>query len=227
MKKWLILLLTLAMIFSFAGCGGGESEAPADDPAQQETQTEPEVQEEPEAEEVLDGFAGTKTGKFYSQFADKRMYMEYETEVEGQQITVITATDGDKTYSESNIGGETAGVSIIDGDVMYTVDHNSKTVIKMALQVDAQTMAADIMEESDINMDELKTGKRTIDGKEYDTEEWHIEGGASIMCFDGDQLAYIIGEVEGTEVIMKIVKISNEVDESLFEIPDDYQMMEM
>ncbi len=218
MKKWLILLFTLVMIFSFAGCGGEESEAPADDPVQQEAPAEP---------EELDGFAGTKTGKFYSQFADKKMYMEYETEVEGQQITAITATNGDKTYSESKIGGDTVGVSIIDGDVMYTIDHSSKMVIKMALQADAQTMAADIMEESDVNMDELKTGKRTVDGKEYDTEEWHIEGGASIMCFDGDRLAYIIGEVEGTEVIMKIVKISNEVDESLFEIPDDYQMMEM
>ena len=110
---------------------------------------------------------------------------------------------------------------------MYTIDHNSKMVVKMPLQADAQTIATNIMEESDVNMDEMKSGKRTIDGKEYDTEEWHMEDGASIMCFDGDQLAYIIGEADGTEAIMKIVKVSKDVDESLFEIPDDYQMMEM
>ncbi|MBR4020226.1 MAG: hypothetical protein IKI99_02845 [Firmicutes bacterium] len=223
MKKLLLLGLTLAMAFTMAACGGGDDKPSAEDAAKKAVE-----QEEPAVEpEELSGFAGTKTGAFYSQFADGKMYMEYETEIEGQQMTLISATNGDKTYSESRMGDVTAGVSIIDGDVMYTIDHNSKMVVKMTLQADAQTIATDIMEESDVNMDEMKSGKRTIDGKEYDTEEWHMEDGASIMCFDGDQLAYIIGEADGTEAIMKIVKVSKDVDESLFEIPEDYQMMEM
>ena len=228
MKKWLILLLSVTMLFMFTGCGGGEEPAPTATEGEQVQQEEPAAEpEEEKLPEELSGFAGTKTGEFYSQFTDGKMYMEYETEIEGQQMTLISATNGDKTYSESRMGDVTAGVSIIDGDVMYTIDHNSKMVVKMPLQADAQTIATDIMEESDVNMDEMKSGKRTIDGKEYDTEEWHMEDGASIMCFDGDQLAYIIGEADGTEAIMKIVKVSKDVDESLFEIPDDYQMMEM
>ena len=228
MKKWLILLLSVTMLFMFTGCGGGEEPAPTATEGEQVQQEEPAAEpEEEKLPEELSGFAGTKTGAFYSQFADGKMYMEYETEIEGQQMTLISATNGDKIYSESRMGDVTAGVSIIDGDVMYTIDHNSKMVVKMPLQADAQTIATNIMEESDVNMDEMKSGKRTIDGKEYDTEEWHMEDGASIMCFDGDQLAYIIGEADGTEAIMKIVKVSKDVDESLFEIPDDYQMMEM
>ena len=228
MKKWLILLLSVTMLFMFTGCGGGEEPAPTATEGEQVQQEEPAAEpDEEKLPEELSGFAGTKTGEFYSQFTDGKMYMEYETEIEGQQMTLISATNGDKTYSESRMGDVTAGVSIIDGDVMYTIDHNSKMVVKMPLQADAQTIATDIMEESDVNMDEMKSGKRTIDGKEYDTEEWHMEDGASIMCFDGDQLAYIIGEADGTEAIMKIVKVSKDVDESLFEIPDNYQMMEM
>ena len=49
----------------------------------------------------MTGFLGTKTGKFYSRFADGRMYMEYEMEMEGQVMSVISASNGDRTYSET------------------------------------------------------------------------------------------------------------------------------
>ena len=223
MKKWLILLLSMAMFFAFTGCGGEEASPSDGDPVQQEAKA-------PEAEEPVEeasGYLATKTGKFYSQFAAGKMYIEYETELEGQAMSMISATNGDKVYSESKIGGESTGVSIIDGDVMYTIDHASKMVIKMALQADAQTIAADILEEEDVNLDTMKTGKRTIDGKEYDTEEWVVEDGASIMCFDGDDLKYIVGIYDEEEVVMKVIEVSSDVDESLFNIPEDYEMMEM
>ncbi len=175
----------------------------------------------------LSGYPGTKTGKFYSRFADGRMYMEYEMEMEGQKISVISATNGEKTYSESKIDGVSMGVSIMDGEDMYTIDHTSKMVIKMSLGADAQTIAGMVIEESDVDMGDLKTGTREIDGKTYDTEEWIVEGASSIMCFDGDALAYMIGAFEGEEMVMKVIEVSNKVDDSLFEIPEDYTVMEM
>ena len=110
---------------------------------------------------------------------------------------------------------------------MYVIDHAGKMVIKMGLQADAQTIAGTVLEESDVNMGDLKTGTREIDGKTYDTEEWIVDGAASIMCFDGDDLAYMIGAFEGEEMVMKIVEATDKVDESLFEIPTDYALMEM
>ena len=175
----------------------------------------------------LSGYLGTKTGKFYSQFADGRMYMEYEMEMEGQTMTMISATDGDRTYSETRMGGTSMGVSIMIGEDMYTIDHASKMVIKMSLGADTQTIAGAVLEESDVDMGDYKTGTREIDGKIYDTEEWIVEGASSIMCFDGHDLAYMIGAFEGEEMIMKIVEVSDDVDDSLFEIPDDYTVMEM
>ena len=235
MKKILVLLLALMMVFSFAACGSDE---PAEDESGQQEQQEqqpdeqepdeqqPEQQPPEDIPEELEGYLATKTGKFYSQFADK-MYMEYEMEMEGQKLTIITATSGNKSYSETIIGGVSTGVSIMDGETMYVIDHASKMVIKMGLQADAQTIAGTIVEESDVDMGELKEGTRKIDGKTYETEEWIIDGGASIMCFDGDDLVYMIGAFEGEEVVMKIIEANDKVDEKLFEIPDDYQMMEM
>ena len=175
----------------------------------------------------LSNFLATKTGKFYSRFADGRMYMEYEMEMEGQVISVISASNGDRTYSETKMGGASLGVNIMVGEDMYTIDHASKTVIKMSLQANAQTIAGEVLEESDVDMGGFKTGTREIDGKTYDTEELIVEGASAIYCFDGDDLAYIVSSFEGQEAVMKIVEATDKVDDSLFEIPEDYNMMEL
>ncbi len=250
MKKLSALLLALALLFSLAACGGDTevSTPPKDDPApggQQQTVNTPDPgadkpEEKPEAkpeepappaqEEApvdLSGYLGTKTGKFYSQFTDGRMYMEYEMEMEGQVMTMISATYNDKTYSETKIGGVSAGISIMDGEDMYTIDHTSKMVIKMSIGATAQTIAGTVLEESDVDMGDLETGTREIDGKTYDTESWIIDDAASILCFDGDDLAYMIGAFDGEEMLMKIIEVSDKVDESLFEIPDDYTVLEL
>ena len=175
----------------------------------------------------LSGYLGTKTGKFYSRFADGRMYMEYEMEMEGQVISVISASNGDRTYSETKMDGASLGVNIMVGEDMYTIDHASKMVIKMSLQANAQTIASAVLEESDVDMGGFQTGTREIDGKTYDTEELIVEGASAIYCFDGDDLAYIISSFEGQDAVMKIVEATDEVDNSLFEIPTDYTMMEL
>ena len=175
----------------------------------------------------LSSFLGTKTGKFYSRFADDRMYMEYEMEMEGQIISVISASDGDRTYSETKMGGASLGVNIMVGEDMYTIDHASKMVIKMSLQANAQTIAGAVLEESDVDMGGFKIGTREIDGKTYDTEELIVDGASAIYCFDGDDLAYIISSFEGQEAVMKIVEATDKVDDSLFVIPEDYTVMEI
>ena len=245
MKKLLSLLLTLVLIFSLAACGGekapsDEEKTPSSSGQQQQNTPTPDPStnkpDEPDETPVpdedgdpidLSGYLGTKTGRFYSRFADGRMYMEYEMEMEGQVMSMISATDGDRTYSETRMGGTSMGVSIMIGEDMYTIDHASKMVIKMSLGADTQTIAGAVLEESDVDMGTFTTGTKEIDGKTYDTEELIVEGGAAIYCFDGDDLAYIISSFEGQEVVMKIVEASDKVDESLFEIPTDYALMEM
>ena len=175
----------------------------------------------------MTGFLGTKTGRFYSRFADGRMYMEYEMEMEGQVMSVISASNGDRTYSETKMGGASLGVNIMVGEEMYTIDHASKMVIKMSLGASAQNIAGAVLEESDVDMGTFTTGTKEIDGKTYDTEELIVEGASAIYCFDGDDLAYIISSFEGQEAVMKIVEATDKVDDSLFEIPEDYTLMEL
>ncbi len=244
MKRIFALLLALVMCLSLAACGGGDDDktpSSSDTPPASSQQT-PSSSSKPDAPsstldpasgediptpEELNGWLATKTGKFYSQFTGGRMYMEYETEQEGMTMTVISATSGDKTYSETQMDGQSMGVSIIDGEDMYVIDHASKMIMKMSLQASGQEMMDTMLEEEDVDPANLVTGTREIDGKSYDTEEWVVGDGKSILCFDGDQLAYMIGEYEGIEMVIKVIKVSDQVDDSLFTLPEDYQMMSM
>lgn len=233
MKKMITLALALMILLTLAACGGKTDTTPsgsntppsstAPDNSQQEQQPQGGSDAAPSGAE-MSAWLNTKTGKFYSQFANG-MYMEYETEYEGTVMTVITATSGDKTYSESKMDGQSMGVSIMDGEYMYAIDHASKTVIKMSLQTSGQEMMDTMIEEGDVDPAAMVSGKREVDGKTYDTEEWGVDGATSILCFDGDNLAYMIGEYEGEETVLKIIKTSDKVDNSLFEIPADYQVM--
>ncbi len=172
----------------------------------------------------LTGWLTTKTGRFYSQFTDG-LYMEYETSYEGMEMHVITASKGDKSYTQNTVNGTSVAVSVMDGKDLYTIDHASKTVIKMTLDTTAQNMTNTLFEEKSIDPAKLIEGTREIDGVTYDTEEWVIDGAKSILCFDGDDLAYIVGVAEGEEITMRIVDISDNVNEGLFVIPSNYEII--
>lgn len=226
MKKILAVSLALIMMFSFAACGGNSNE-PADEP-QESSDVPGEVISEESSEAVdevpVSAWLSTKTGKFYSQFTTGKMYMEYETEYEGVASTVKTASSGNRTYSETTSGGITS-VSITDGEYMYVIDSANKMIIKMAINASTQEMVKTMITEDDVDPTSIVSGSRDIDGKTYDTEEITFEDGKTILCFDGDDLAYMVGEYSGVEVVMKILAFSDSVDEKLFEIPTDYQVI--
>lgn len=238
MKKLIstLIIVTLLVLglFILTGCADNE------DPINNKTiiqnsendsisETNGEISNQPEENDVnLTGYLGTKTGKFYSKFNNGKMYMEYEMEFDGQKMNMISATNGTKTYSETKLNGVSSGVSIMDNGVLYTIDHTNKMIIKMTTNIpDTNTVATTIIEESDVDINNLKTGTREVDGKKYDTEEMVMEDTNVIMCFEGNDLKYIISSLSGEEYIMKILEVSDKVDDKLFEIPTGYQTLEM
>ena len=47
------------------------------------------------------------------------------------------------------------------------------------------------------------------------------------MCFDGNDLKYMISTIDGMEMVIKVVEISNKVDDKLFELPSGYTQFAM
>ena len=218
MKKWFVILLTALMLFTLTACEGGEGN-------EQNTNNDAVVKQQ--QEEELSPWLKTKTGQFYSQFVDGKMYMKYETEYDGVVMQIVSATKGDSTYSETFIDGKSAGTSLMLGQDVYAIDHEGKIIVKMSMETSGQEMMDVIINEEDIDPVNVMNGTYEIDGKTYETEEWIMEDGKTILCFDSDALAYMVGIYGEEEMILKVLEVSNKVDERLFELPSDYEVMEM
>lgn len=73
-------------------------------------------------------------------------------------------------------------------------------------------------------------GKEAVDGTEYDYEEYKDEeaGTTERYYFSGEDLKYIkTTDANGQEEIMKVVKLSSDVEDSIFNLPTDYQKVQM
>ncbi len=202
---------------------------PAATPKADKPQPSPTAKPADEKENIpqVSDFVGTKTGKFYSVFTSGAIKMDYELVIDGQLTRMVTATKGDKAYMENYLNGEATGCSVIDGKDMYVIEHSSKLIIKMALKNDLMTVASKVITENDVDMTQLEKGSRTIDGKKYDTESWVMDGDKVTMCFDGNKLAYIISDPGTGEAVIKILDYSADVDDSLFNIPSGYTVLDM
>ena len=78
--------------------------------------------------------------------------------------------------------------------------------------------------------DDYTTGEMTIEGKSYYYEEYVEDDGENgtvpvRYCFDGDMLAYIVNYVDEQESFMKVTSFDENVSDSLFEVPSDYEIM--
>ncbi|MBQ4343098.1 MAG: hypothetical protein IJC38_04340, partial [Erysipelotrichaceae bacterium] len=130
MKKTIQMMLVLFLTMSLCACTNNESNdtsLPKDDVVVQNNKDNLQQKEDSQNNEELSAWMKTKTGKFYSQFKDGKMTMEYEMEAEGMKMRVLSVTNGAKVYSETIVDGQSMGSTLMDEEFMYIVDHNSKT----------------------------------------------------------------------------------------------------
>lgn len=228
MKKTIQMMLVLFLTMSLCACTNNEekdSSLPKDDVLVQNNEDSLKQKEDLQNNDELSAWMKTKTGKFYSQFKDGKMTMEYEMEAEGMKMRVLSVTNGAKVYSETMIDGQSMGSTLMDEEYMYIVDHNSKMIIQMNLEENTQQIVDTLIEEETADLSTLVSSTKEVNGKTYETEELMEEGAKVILCFDKDKLAYMITEMDGQEYIIQVIQMSNKIDESLFELPEDYEVI--
>lgn len=116
----------------------------------------------------------------------------------------------------------------------YLVAHDQKIYMKtegrdesILPEEDETFLSKDELEA--LKTQEYKTGKESIDGKEYDYEEYYDSENeiTERYYFDGNELKHVKSiDSDGEEQIMKVLKLSSEVDDSVFDIPSDYKLIE-
>ena len=218
MKKLIVILLGITMVFSLAACGGN-TEKPS---GGEEVNNQVENQEEQQQEEIP--AASTKTLAYFQKFLSGGEYtMEMKTTAEGMEMTMKSAYKGDMIYSESEYAGQKSIMVMKDG-YQYIIDHSSKSVMKMQVVDNGAVM--DMFSDEAANYETaVASGETEYNGKTYDYEEFTVEGETVQYLFDGNDLKIMKANVMGTESIVEIISLEKGADEKLFEIPEDYQMI--
>lgn len=174
----------------------------------------------------ISNYDETKTGKYYNRFSDGDLTVKYEMKVNDQLLTMISSIGENKSYIETILDGERISTVLTIDDVFYTIDHSSKTIIEMTAGYQASGgIASYVVTDRDVDLKSFAEGKITIEDVEYDAEEWVIENEKVKMCFENDELKYIVSGENESEYVIKILEISNEVNKDLFEFPADYTKM--
>ena len=144
---------------------------------------------------------------------------------EGTGEITLAIKDG-KMYMEATSEGERISI-IYKDDVTYMISHSEKAYMEVPASMKEELEDADFISDEDLDViktSEFKTGKETIDGVEYDYEEFN-NNGTERYYFSGEDLKYIKQLDDDGEQTIKINKLSSEVDDSLFEIPAGYSKM--
>lgn len=206
--------LTFVMAFSMAACGGGE-DAETAEPDQKEV------------EELIEDVLDTKTIAYFHEYMIDGAYtMESRYNVDGMAVESFAAVDGKQMYSKTTMDGMESILLLLE-DAQYILDPASKIAIKMNLGANGGGLNVQEMfaEEEENYATAVSAGDMEVDGKTYFYEEFIVDDSSVKYCFDGDDMKYILTEMEGTTYTMEIVSMEKGADANLFALPDGYEVM--
>lgn len=175
----------------------------------------------------------TKIVKLYNELSNEQSF-SFTTTID-ENNKEIYAKNNNTAYTDTIYDGEESKFIIRDGNsyllrdsdkIYYTYQNNEVDLNKVLEQL------------NEIKDSELAEGKEEIEGKNYDYEEYsgitnfaikltddnNSEDVKTRFYFDGNDLVYIKTIIGNNQELLS-VEISNDVDSSLFEIPEDYRGM--
>ncbi|MBQ7623873.1 MAG: hypothetical protein IJS65_01185 [Clostridia bacterium] len=217
MKKIVTLIsLLLALVLCLAACGEKTAAPVSDNGAKAET-NEPAAPAAPDAEEAVP-VNESRLAAFYAKYVDDG---EYALTLKTEDGDVDIAVKGDKQYIKTKLEGQ--DMVILDlPDGYFLVSPDAKAAMKMA--------KTDEAEEEDVFSTDptgtFVTGEEEINGKSYYYEEYEEEGEKTRFYFDGDLLKYALTPGD-TSSMTEFADIRNDVDDSVFEIPSDYEVTDL
>ena len=175
----------------------------------------------------------SKIAKLYEDLSKEQSF-SFTTTID-ENNKEIYAKNNNTAYTDTIYDGEESKFIIRDGNsyllrdsdkIYYTYQNNEVNLNKVLEQL------------NEIKDTELIEGKEEIDGKNYNYEEYtgitnfaikltddnNSEDVKTRFYFDGNDLVYIKTIIGNNQELLS-VEISNDVDSSLFEIPEDYRGM--
>ncbi len=227
MKRLVVLLMVMVLGFSFGGCFKKKENAePPKKPEKTQSEEAKKVTKE-EKKEIP--YSESKWGKLQEKYMDTG-----ELFISGKKDGTENrwAAKGGMTYhTYKNENGEIE--DIISNSTTQWWLYKNKTYEAYTFSEDDVKRQAENLETfylwfpiSSEEMDELtvKIGKKEYKGKTYDFEEISYQGGKDIFLYDDDGNPVIDIYEYGEETsVYENIQIKTKVEDSLFQVPDDYQ----
>lgn len=230
MKKFSIIIVFVLLIgLSSTGCSSPEPsapEAPQETPAAESSPAEApsEPSAPPELEERLsETYAEIMKGDSYT--------MKYRTisNIEGQMVEgrMTMAVDGED-YAMVFESDDISTTSVMKDKMLYLIMHEQKMIMVFPADTDQASEAAP-EGPAGVDMEGMTyigKGEDEFMGNMRPYEEYTVEGGNIRYYFEGNMLDGIVMTFDGNSNVLDIEELSDQVDETLFSIPEGYQMFQ-
>ncbi len=242
MKRPIIMIIFLLSVLVFiAGCSSSESPAVSPDPmesAQVEENTD-ELELDDDSEEIESGeigIIGDRLSKAYvDMMANDNFTMVYKTimDIEGEEVEAkMTMVSSDDRVAFKMNYESMSSTTIMKEDKMYIVSDDTQTVMIMPFGLDdIEDELDDTSQLQDIDassMDYIGRGTGTFMGNTRDYEEYRVDDNERIFYyFDGNSLDGMEIVSDSDTTIIDVEVMTDDVDESIFDIPENYQTFEI
>lgn len=158
---------------------------------------------------------------------------EYDMEVDGEtQHVVLTSAIASATKIAVNTktGDESMNI-ILNGSNYYIVVPSEKSAMYMTVPNDSIEDMADSLEESmmpkfDASKATFEKGEGEVNGETLPYEKVTTEDG-EVFLFYYEEGSLGIKYLCGDDIVMKMVEFTHDVDDSMFEVPADYELIDL
>lgn len=232
MRKSVLIILLLSIIVFISACGSPDDPVMSSEPIETAQDKEQHLTENAEPdrdnqEPLVDRLSTIyvdmmKNDKYTMKY---RAFMEMEGVETETEITLVISEGRTAMKMETD---SITNTTIIKEEKMHMVDHNSQTV--MVMPFNTEDIVDDTVQPQDIeasNMGYIGKGTGEFMGNIRDYEEYSVEDAKVLYYFDGEDLVGMEMISDSGSFLIDIELMSDDVDESIFEIPVDYQIMEM
>ena len=239
-KSYLVLVMFLALLIVLVGCSSDNSEQePTVTPEVSKSQTESPTKEEPIEKPIVETKEYDQpmdpevySGELLKLLQSKHFTVTMDTGIDkDRQIMVyetMTVVDGDRSATSMRSMASTVIdlVTILEDGKAYVIKHNEETIVVTPIEKNAEKIGV-TLDEIDFNdIEYLGKGKGLYVNQPADFEEYSIDQGFVRFYYDGSEFKAIEVITDEGVTLTNHHVFSEEVDESLFELPKDYKQVE-
>lgn len=234
MKKIiLVIVLILSIVLFVSACSSEDSPDESNELIESNEDINDQGEDRNEDDESQDALGERLSAAYVDMMKSQNYTVKYKTivDMEGSEFEADITMAMSEGRTAFNMESDSVRTStIMTEDEMKIVDHNSKTVMVMALNMDIEAIDEDTIDLQNIdaqNMEYVGSGSGEFMGTTRSYEEYKLEDTSFYYYFDGDDLVGMETISDEGSFTLHIESMTEGVDESMFEIPDDYQVMQI